>query len=150
MKQFEVGRIYQQDNDKHYIRITKRTENRIWFEFITTDYSTWTLNYTWKQVRTNSDGEYLWLDIGISGECYRAKDDVTDKFDDICAEYKAEKQRRAELATQRLMDNVHFVEGQLEEYNLPLELIIDIVNKFSDVSEEVWKIIKANQEKRED
>lgn len=148
MVKFEVSKIYANspligEYGTSYIRITRRTDSRIWFEHLTIDGRSYEMQDKFNVIKKESycDSESIYL--GFFDGYYQAKNEVAD-FETLSAEYikkeSARIAREQEKKEKRLLENVAELGEWLKEKNISVYLVEEVLQKFYNKYEEIERL----------
>lgn len=149
MNKFEVGKVYGEKSSDNFLKITKRTDKRVWFVHITTKGEEYSNDYdeAYKNVREAgwADGEYFTLNIGIVGMTFCAQD-VKEDFEGFCKSIQESSEAREEVRENRARLEAEALKSWLSESGLTYERAFEIYSKISNASPRACEILEAENE----
>ena len=152
MKKFEVGKVYKELDGDTMIRITKRTDDKVWFEFARYDGSSMPsihMGFRYKKVQFhyNLTGEYIFLDIGMLGEEFSVFHEVD--YEKVCKDYQdkrnALKQQREQEYNARIDSQANDLNNWLKSHNLDLAEVKEVLDRFTNINEDVFNRVAELQ-----
>ncbi len=143
MIKFEVGKIYRNRDGDGYLRVTKRTETRIYSEFITLEKHTYDLDFKYRKIDVWNDCEHIHFPIGLCGELYSAENLVTEEeFNTLCENCKKKQEEAKAESEARIESQAKQFSAFLKEKGISLDLAMEIAEFISNISYEAIERVR--------